>query len=492
MYFIFTTDIHGTIYSHHYLDNSLSLNSLSRISTVLKQYLEKEVVLIDNGDVLQGSPLTTYNNRYQNHSIMAKAFNHLNYDYFNLGNHDFNYGQTILERYLNEQQATCLTSNVRINNQPIGSSQIYTNKEGIKFGLIGVVTDYIPNWEKPENIENIEVFNVFDTVKKEVDSFKKSVDHIIIVYHGGFEKDLLTGQPTETLTGENVGYQLTSIEGIDVIISGHQHRSFIQEVNGVLCLQCAHNGIEVMELEYKNNQFYGKLIQTNDFEPDKTYESLFDEDEQQTQLWLDTKIGSGPDMRINHVFEAQLNKPLFTTFINHVIKDYFQADFAFSSLFNNSPGLKPEISMRDLVASYPFPNNLVLIEIDKPTLIEYLEQNASYFTLVNGSITIDPKFTTPKLEMYNYDMGDGLSYTIDVSKPVGQRITNLQIPNKDLFTMVINNYRSSGGGNFTMIKDCKIIKEDPNEVIDLLYNYIQEHSPLNVEPVHNIKVIASL
>lgn len=482
-----TTDVHGTLLSHAYLDNSLTTHSLSRISSAIKHYSDLPLIKIDNGDVLQGTPLTTHNNRYEQYSIMAKAFNSLNYDFINLGNHDFNYGTEILKRYLNESDGINLCCNIVLDGQPIGSPIIY-NINNTKLGLIGVVTDYLPNWEKPENLENITIYDVVETVKECVQDLKEHVDHIIVVYHGGFEKDLITGEPTEMLTGENVGYELTLIEGIDVLISGHQHRSFSTIVNNVLCLQCAHNAAEFMLIEY-DGSFSGQILSSSLFDVDQEFESLFKHSESLTQTWLDTDIGLGPDMRIVDVVDAQINKSKFTSFVNQVAMDYFQADFAFSSLFNQSPGLKPEISMRDLVASYPYPNTWVLIEINKKTLLEYLEFNAEYFEVENNSIVVNPRYLSPKLELYNYDMGDGLSYTIDVSQPVGQRIKNLILPNKDVFTMAINNYRASGGGKFFMIRDCKKLKEDPNEVIDLLYDYILNHNPLTVNHQDNIKVI---
>ena len=141
------------------------------------------------------------------------------------------------------------------------------------------------------------------------------------------------------------------------------------------------------------------------------------------------------------------------------------------------------------MASYPFPNTWVAIEIDLPTLKEYLEKNASYFTLNNHKIDISPENNVPKLEMYNYDMGDGLSYTIDVSLPVGQRVTITKIANKELFTMVINNYRATGGGKFFMVRDCRKLLEDSTEVLDLLYDYVVENQPLVVKHEENIEVI---
>lgn len=483
-----TSDVHGSIYAHQYHNHQTLPSGLSRLSTALKQFQDEEVILIDNGDVLQGTPLTTYNNKFETQSIMAEAFNALGYDYFNLGNHDFNYGPTILKRYLQTQQATSLCSNILIDGQPIGHSQIHITQENLKLGLIGVVTDYLPNWEKPENLENITILDVVETVKLEVEELRTLVDHIIVIYHGGFERDLITNEPTEPLTGENVGSLLTTIPGIDVLITGHQHRSIVQTINHVLCLQCNMNASEVMKITY-DGSFHGELLNLSQFEIDHEFENLFITSEQKTQTWLDTQIGIGPEMAIHNVFEAQLNKSLYTTFINHFLIQHYGVDLAFSSLFNQSPGLKPTITMRDLVASYPYPNTITIVQMDKTTLIAYLEQIATYFTLVDEEIRINPKFIIPKLSMYDYDMGDGLSYTIDVSEPEGQRIKNLVLPEKDLFTVAVNNYRASGGGNYLMVKQAPKIKEDTTEVIDLLYEYIQTQSPLNVEDNQNINIV---
>lgn len=486
---IATTDIHGAIMAHSYHNNAETPYSLSRIKTAIDSLKDENTILVDNGDVLQGTPLTSYDNNQPNSSVMAKAFNHLNYDYFNLGNHDFNYGPKVLERYLSQQKATGICCNILLNEEPIGNPIIHTFENGLTLGIIGVVTDYLPNWEKPENLESITILPVYETVKTELENIRDSVDFTCIVYHGGFEKDLTTGEPTEALTSENVGYELTTLEGLDILITGHQHRSLNQVVNKTLCLQCANNGSEFMMVEYKDNKLSGHLIKSADFDIDKDFESLFEEEEKQTQTWLDQVIGQGPDMHIPNVFEAQKNKSLFTTFINKVAIETMEADMAFCCLFPTSPGIKSEITMRDLVASYPFPNTFVLVEIDKDTLKEYLEKCANYFIVdENNELQINPSYLYPKLSMYDYDMGDGLSYTIDASKPMGERVTITELPDKDTFNLVVNNYRASGGGSFFMIRDCKKIKEDPREVIDIVYDYIKEHSPIEITNPNNVKV----
>ena len=122
---VVTTDVHGTIYSNSFSDGSDQNMGLGRLSSYLKDLRkDNEVVLIDNGDVNQGSPLVTYTNKYEEENIMSKAFNLLEYDYINIGNHDFNYGSKFLINYIDKTHAGCITSNVFYREKPIGYSQI--------------------------------------------------------------------------------------------------------------------------------------------------------------------------------------------------------------------------------------------------------------------------------------------------------------------------------------------------------------------------------
>lgn len=480
-----TTDVHGAIFSHTYSNNSDTFNGLTRLSTLLKKERQNNnIILIDNGDILQGNPLNTYVNKNKNNTLMADALNYLNYDYFNLGNHDFNYGRNLLEKHINTLNAKCLTTNIAINHTIIGKTQII-NIEGIKIGLIGAVTSYIPNWEKEDNLVGIDVFDVFETISKEVKKIRKDVDILIVVYHGGFERDLNTFEPTENLTKENIGFELTKLD-IDILLSGHQHRSINQIVNNTLCLQATSNLKEVMSVEIKDNQIKAKLVELKDYERDLEFEKNFIRIEEEVQKYLDIVITSTDyDLRINDVYEAQKNKHPYISLLNQIQLKHYNADISFASLFQTSIGLSKDITIRDILSSYPFPNSLVLIEIDYKTLLEYLEQNATYWT---KNKEINPKFLKPKLEIYNYDMGDGISYTIDTNKKEYNRVS-IDSNIKDTYKMVVNNYRYSGGGNFYMMKNTKLLENDTIDVVDIIIEYLKSEKPLKINHSNNIRLL---
>ena len=197
-----TTDVHGNLLAYNFVNSSVANKGLSRFSTFLKEErLKGKVIYVDNGDINQGTPLVTYANANLKENLVAKALNHLNCDFINIGNHDFNYGNEFLYNYVKENNAKCITNNVKYKNEKLGNTNI-VEIDNKKIALIGVVTDYIDHWENPNNLQNLEILNVFETVKNSVENVRNKVDYVIVFYHGGFERDLESGEPTENLTGE--------------------------------------------------------------------------------------------------------------------------------------------------------------------------------------------------------------------------------------------------------------------------------------------------
>ncbi len=143
-----TTDLHGNIFPTNYTSrDNIESYGLARIASAIHSLRENnDILLVDNGDSFQGTPLLTFAHQnadsYMNPT--AAAFNALKYDFINLGNHDFNYGPDILKKFISENKAPLLTSNVDIEGRQLGNTQII-EKGGKKIALIGVLTHYIPN-----------------------------------------------------------------------------------------------------------------------------------------------------------------------------------------------------------------------------------------------------------------------------------------------------------------------------------------------------------
>ena len=101
------------------------------------------------------------------------------------------------------------------------------------------------------------------------------------------------------------------------------------------------------------------------------------------------------------------------------------AELAASALFSHAAGFPRFITMRHLISTYIYPNTVVVKKVTGRILKDYLEQDASYFTVQDGRIAVSPDYLTPIPQPFNYDMADGIDYKIKASNPRGRKITSL-------------------------------------------------------------------
>ena len=505
---LFTSDTHGWLLPINYADNSKSKNGLAVLANAIKDYSEENSILIDLGDTIQGSTLMYFHhlNREKFPNPAAQILNKLNYDYFIPGNHDFNYGMDYLNDFVNKIKAKTLCANISDKNGLL-FKQGYEiiNKNGIKVLIVGVTTKYIPNWEKPSFIKGIVFNDPYEETKKIVEKFRSKVDLVVVNYHGGYEKDLHTKEEFVKDTGENQGFKIfENIKGIDVLLTGHQHRKINEKFGNRITMQPSCNGafLGVVEVEYLSESGFelssinSKLIPASDFEADQECTKEIEDIEKANQKFLDEVIGVVPknNLTIKDPVQARINKHPIVDFINCIQLKASNAMLSAASLANIVTGFRKEITVRNVLSTYVFSNTLVVVEMTSAILKEYLEKCAEYFVLEDGLIKVNPRFSYPKLEHYNYDMIDGIEYVIDVKKEFGNRLVSIKYKNKEIepkdkFTIVLNNYRASGGGDFLMLKELPIVREIPFNVAELILDYIRENRIIDVVGIKNIKLL---
>lgn len=497
-----TSDVHGSIFPYRYADNKAANIGFSRLNTLIQQLKDENTLLIDNGDTLEGSPLSFFH--YYRHpddiSPMTAVMHDMHYDYINVGNHDFNYGEEALMMHLQNIGTPCITANFIYHGKPYGPTYAIEEIAGKKIALIGVVTQYIPHWETAEHIRNMKFTDAFKTLKKNVELVKslEKPDYIIGVYHGGFERDLKDGHLTEEDTGENEAYRMIQmIPDLDILITGHQHRSLCGTLNHTAYTQTRDNGQELACIDiYTDTGVIEPSVIQCDADADQLILRSVQNEEDECQKWLDSTLGTtNVDLKITDENDARLHKSQLITFLNKVQMETTHADIAATALFLGATGFDHQITMRNLVSTYVYPNTLVVKKISGRVLKEYLEQDALFFEKKSdGTIGVNPEYDWPKPQHYNYDMLDGIDYTIDTSMPEGQRIVSLKRDGKDIrpddeFTICLNNYRAAGGGNFDMIKDAPTVSVNLSSMVELLAQYILEHKVIDFEPVNNIQII---
>jgi len=486
----FTSDTHGYLYPANFADKQPRPMGLLSMSFPK----DENTLVIDGGDTIQGSPLTYYCQLSGLSTPVADAMNAHGYDYVTLGNHDFNQGPDKLKAYLDAIDAQCLCANVADaqGRFPIAPCAVHTLGNGLRVGLVGIVTDWVNLWENPDNLVDITVSDPFEAAKKALSSMEADV--YVGIYHGGVERDLQTGRLLSE-TNENIACRLCEELKLDLLLTGHQHIAMANEQwHGTHIVQTPCNATAYAKVVLdEDGQFHSELCAV----PDKAelipaQEALWNE----VNTWLDKPIG-----RLSRAIWPE--EKLMMAMHGTAIADFFNtvqlwasgADLSCTALGNDIRGFDSDVTVRDVVASYIYSNTLVMFEVTGAVLREALEQCASYFDVdENGGVTIAESFLRPKEAHYNYDYFSGLSYTFDLSKPVRQRVVSMKrngrdIQMEDRFTLVMCNYRATGAGDFECYLRCPRVKEMQTEVSELILNYLTEHPFVDIPDGHPIRVI---
>lgn len=488
----YTSDLHGFFYPTSYGDRIEKNQGLFKCYTGFEK--DENTLLIDGGDILQGSAFSYYCSQVLHSSTpIAEIMNACGYDFYTLGNHDFNYGQEYFENYIKESKAKCICQNV---TDEYGNVLFpYTVKimpDGLRVGIVGIVTDYVNIWEKKENIQGIKIVDPFCMAAKALKELKMCTDLTIALYHGGFECDIKSGERLSDTT-ENIGYKICRELDFDILLTGHQHMSIDgQLICGTYVVQPAEYGKEYHEIVIDEQADSGKWRISSERrkaigKADACLSEKFSKTEDQVQKWLDQPLGRlNRDLLPADRLQMALYGSPIADFLNMVQLYYSGAQISAVGLANEITGFHKNIRTRDIISTYPYPNTLVVLEITGEQLKKAMERSAEYFVQdEQGNSRISNDFLIPKVEHYNYDYYMGVEYHIDPGKMRGDRICDLSYEGKAVtsqqeFTLCINNYRATGAGGYEVYKECRIVKEIEMEMSELIMNYFAKFPVINL------------
>ena len=472
---IHTSDLHGYFFPTDYLDREeKNTGYLSLLNNIKK---DENTIITDGGDILQGSSFAYYVKENLNSNIVANIMQ--NVDYYTLGNHDFNYGYDYLRTYVENMKGKLVCANVRDKTGKI-KFEPYAIKEidDYKIGIAGVVTDWVNLWERKENLVNFEVTDAFEGAKRVLEGLKKEkTDFNILIYHGGYEIDLKSGKKLSETT-ENIGGKIAKELGFNLILAGHQHMEIAGYIGDTLAIETPANGSKagLVEVDLATKEMKASFIEPrlgSNFLIEK-----YSDVEEEVQDYLDQPIAElSRDYMPEDRIKMALHGSDLANLINKIQLDYTGADISITSFANVISGLKKNLTTRDVLNTYRFPNTTVVLEIDGKILREALEQNFSYIEY-DGSYKISKKFLEPKEEHYNFDYFYGIDFEKDLTKKVGERIGKIffdgkEVKDSDKFSLVMNNYRATGAGGFDMYKDLKVIKNYDKETSEILLDYFR-------------------
>ena len=494
----YTSDTHGFFSPIDYASGHPAASGL--INCMNKFQNDGNTLIIDGGDTLQGSPFTywLYSQHRGGDCVPARLLNLGGYDFITLGNHDFNYGRAELERYIAALEAKCLCANVE-GLRGVEKYAVVTLENGLRVGLTGIVTHYVNRWEKPENLEGIIVTEAFPAARAALELLKaEKVDLTVCIYHGGFENDLKTGAPLST-TGENQGWRICQELDFDVLLCAHQHMPAENLcIGGTYSCQPPDKARQYITMDVTVDEHgvsaASRLCDAGSTLLPAALEYLAPM-ERETSVWLDTPVGHldtalVPDSPINMAAQGSL----IANFFNQVQLEASGADISATSLANTVKGFEREVSIRDVVSTYVFPNTLVTLQVDRRVLKKAMERCAEYFDIGADGLRVSESFLRPIVQHFNYAYFSGVSAVYDLRRPVGERVVSIklkgaELPEDKTLTLCMNNYRATGAGGYEIYRECEIVREQPTEISELIIGYIERHGDIQVDKNKWLKIV---
>ncbi|WP_300758258.1 bifunctional UDP-sugar hydrolase/5'-nucleotidase [uncultured Oscillibacter sp.] len=479
----FTSDLHAFIYPTDY--RSAEERELGLFKCANRFQKDGNTLIIDGGDVLQGSPLGAFcHDSQEDAGSFAQIMNCCGYDYVTLGNHDFNYGMAYLDSYLDALEARCVCQNaLRSDGTVRFPSRVHVLENGLRVGVVGIVTDHVNVWERPEHLTGLTITDPIPAARAALEALRGQADLTVCVYHGGFERDLATGRILSA-SSENIAYRLCQELDFDILLTGHQHMCIPgQSLFGTFAVQAPDSGRAFISL--KALVADGHIVCNSQAIPaggdcDPILLDRFGNLEQGAQTWLDTVVGrlDRPLLPAPPLIMAAEGSDI-ADFFNEVQMSCSGAQLAATSLANEIAGFPQTVRRRDVLTAYPYTNTLTVLRVTGSVLRRAMERSAEYFAVdEEGRLCVADAFLKPKVEHYNYDYFSGVNYAFDISRPEGQRVVELTyqgetVKDEDEFTICLNSYRASGAGGYPEYTQCQVVREINIEMSDLILDFFK-------------------
>ena len=334
----YTSDIHGCFSPVRYATGERTPSGLANCLSQFQK--DGNTLIIDGGDTLQGSPLTYYLSHEVRDvtTLPAQLLNLGGYDFVTLGNHDFDYGKEVIERYLDSLHAVCLCANVE-GIRSVQKTTVVTMENGLRVGLTGIITPFVTQFETPENMAGITVTDAFAAAWQALFELRrKQVDLTICIYHGGFEADVKTGKILSQ-TGENQGWRICRELGFDVLLAAHQHMEAENlQIGGTYTCQPPEKAAKFIRMNITADRgsvhAVSRLVPAGDQPLPAAMEAIAPT-EKQLNEWLDTPVGRlDTPLPGGAPLALAANGSLLANFFNQVQLAVSGADISVTSLSN--------------------------------------------------------------------------------------------------------------------------------------------------------------
>lgn len=438
-----TSDLHGTFVPWDYASDTENLaGSLSQIATQIQKIRAQQpnVILVDAGDTIQGNFVETFKNEQV--SPMILGFNALNYDVWVMGNHEFDFGLRALATPLNQFSGTALAGNIFWESgKPYLPAYKIIERQGVKIGIIGMDTPMTAEFARgTDRIDGLTFTDPVQAVKNVIQTLHDKVDAIVLVAHMGIDNE--NARP-----GTGVGDIARANPELAAIVAGHMHVKVDKEIiNGVIVTEPDKYGRALSRIDLQFVPQNGRYVLVNKDSYTYPIKGVVS-DKKMEEIY----------QPFHNILRANANKPIARlTGINLVPEDAVKGipqvhiqDTGISALYqeaaryyapqaqvialqidNDHPKLNTgTITAKDIAFNYQYAGGEITVyQLTGRELKKYMEWVGDYFNQQHdGDVTysFNPQRRASKYS--TNDFFDGVTYTIDLRKPAGQRITDLRL-----------------------------------------------------------------
>ena len=540
-----TSDVHGHFFPYDFMENRPLKGTLVRANAYIKKQREQygeRLLLIDNGDILQGQPCVYWSNyvmpEYEN--LAASVVNYMKYDAETVGNHDIEPGHKVYDKWIREVRCPLLGANIVLKKQPSAEQlggrpyQVYDNLhpysthnvDGVKICIIGMLTPSIPHWLNESIWKGMEFEEMVSCARKWVKYIQEyeHPDLIFGLFHSGREGGIVDDNGAEENATAAVARE---VPGFDIIFFGHDHQVHNEWVTNTAGKQvliidpsCYVQNVAEAELEltYTNGHLTkkdikGHIVSVRDEQIDEQMMTHFQPKIDQIKQYVSRKIG-----HFEHPIytrESFFGNSAFTDLIHNLQMQISKADISFNApLSFNTVINAGDVTQADMFKLYRFENLLYVLRMTGEEIRKHLEFSYDMWTNImtspddhalrlNKDSKEDQQRTGFQYYTFNFDSACGIDYEVDLTKPDGQKVHILQMSNGQLFDekkwykVVMNSYRANGGGEL-LTKGAGIPKDSLDGRVlfhteldqrHYLTEEIQRMGVIDPQPNHNWRFI---
>ncbi len=495
-----TTDVHGWLRGWDYFANAADMNrGLARAATIvdsLRAAHPGRVILVDAGDDLQGTALDNVALRDSlRPNPVAAAMNAMRYDAGVVGNHEFNFGLGYLDQFVAQAAFPMLAANVHRSD---GSRQyapwVMVERAGVRLAIVGATTMGSMIWDRDKLAGRVRLRPIVPTVRQSVaEARAQGADVVVVAVHSGLSGGSSYDTAATGLEPENVADRVArDVSGIDLVVLGHSHRELGDSVIGGAHLTQPRNfagSVSASQLQlvresgkWRVASLASRLVPSRGHAEQPAIVAAVQDAHQRAIQYATTPIGTTTVAWRSD--SSRVKDTPIIDFMLEVERRTAGTDLAATSAFNLNAGFGPgPVTMGSIAELYPYENNVLrAVRISGKQLREYLEYSARYFREGGrGDSLVDPA-----IPGFNFDIVAGVEYVIDISRPIGSRITTLArngrpVADTDTFTLAVHDYRQSGGGGYPIFRDAPVIYDRQQVIRDLLIDEVRRRGTLRPE-----------